>query len=123
MIGIPFGVWKFEFEKDKRPAGPQIGDHRTMEMDHPAKGKMKAVVELVQYKDDIDEHSFTYWNIENNVITPKNYKGKVSVFRDPDNAEKCFVEYKSTWESGELDETQVNMLVSSLDSMFGLDSK
>jgi len=83
---------------------------------------MKAVQELVQYHDDDDEHSFTYWNIENNVVTPKNYKGRVSSFKDPDNADMSFVEYTSTWESGELDEKQVHMIVSALDSMFGLDS-
>merc|ERR1711920_97430 len=96
------------------------GDHRTMNMDNPGRGTMKAVQELVQYHDDDDEHSFTYWNLENNVITHKNYKGKVLVLRDPVNAEKSLVEYKSTWESGEFDEQQVNMMLTSLESFFEL---
>mmetsp|Transcript_125398 Transcript_125398/g.250285 ORF Transcript_125398/g.250285 Transcript_125398/m.250285 type:complete len:178 (+) Transcript_125398:73-606(+) len=121
----PFGIWKFEPTKDERPDGPQIGDRRIMELENPAMGEMKAVQELVQYTDDDDEHSFTYWNIENNVIKPKNYKGKVSVFRDPDNPEKCFGHYKSTWEdgNGKLEEHMVNMLVTSLDNIFGVASE
>jgi len=116
----PLGAWTFEPEKDKRPDGPQIGDRRFIDKDIVGFGHVKGDEELIAYNADDNVCSVSYHLLESSHIKVKNYKGTISVYKDPDNAEKCFGEYKATWESGDFDEMQTAVIVGGVETVLML---